>query len=111
MDRVRVKFPFRIHTIQTDNGHEFQALFHWHCEDLGIRHVYIKKASPHLNGKVERSHLTDQREFYQLIEYTHDIDILKKLEEWENFYNYHRPNAALKGKTPYEVLREKLTAT
>lgn len=58
---------------------------------------------------MERSHLTDQREFYQLIEYTDDIDILKKLEEWENFYNYHRPNAALKGKTPYEVLREKLT--
>lgn len=111
VDRIRSKFPFRIHTIQTDNGHEFQALFHWHCEDLGINHVYIKKASPHLNGKVERSHLTDQREFYQLVEYTDDIDILKKLEEWEVFYNCHRPNAALKGKTPYEVLREKLTLT
>jgi len=111
VDRVRQKFPFRIHTIQTDNGHEFQALFHWHCEDLGIRHVYIKKASPHLNGKVERSHLTDKQEFYQLIEYTDDIDIRKKLQEWEAFYNCHRPNAALKGKTPYEVLKEKLTAT
>ena len=46
------RFPFRIHTIQTDNGHEFQSHFHWHCEDLGIRHVYIKPRSPHLNGKV-----------------------------------------------------------
>jgi len=82
-------------------------LFHWHCEDLGIRHVYIKKASPHLNAKVERLHLTDQRKFYQLIEYTDDIDILKKLEEWENFYNYHRPNAALKGKTPNVLCLEK----
>lgn len=54
VDYVVSKFPFRIHTIQTDNGHEFQALFHWHCEDLGMRHVYIRKASPHLNGKVER---------------------------------------------------------
>jgi transposase InsO family protein len=108
VDRVREKFPFRIHTIQTDNGHEFQAMFHWHCEDLGIRHVYIKKASPHLNGKVERSHLTDQTEFYQLVEYVDDIDILKKLQEWETFYNIHRPNSALNGKTPYEVLKEKL---
>lgn len=91
VDHVRNKFPFRIHTIQTDNGHEFQALFHWHCEDLGIQHVYIKKASPHLNGKVERLHLTDQLEFYQLIEYTDNIDVKKKLEEWETFYNYHRP--------------------
>jgi len=53
--------------------------------------------------------LTDQTEFYQLIEYTGDIDIEKKLQEWETFYNCHRPNAALKGMTPYEVLREKLS--
>ena len=33
------KLPFRIHTIRTDNGHEFLAKFHWHLGDLGIRHV------------------------------------------------------------------------
>ena len=109
VDYVRERFPFRIHTIQTDNGHEFQAKFHWHCEDLGIRHVYIKPATPHLNGKVERSHLTDKTAFYQLIEYTDDIDIGKKLKEWEKFYNTHRPHASLGGKTPFEVLREKLS--
>jgi transposase len=27
------KFPFRIKTIRTDRGHEFQAKFHWHVED------------------------------------------------------------------------------
>lgn len=37
------KFPFRIHTVQTDNGHEFQAKFHWHCEDQGMTHVYISQ--------------------------------------------------------------------
>lgn len=37
------------------------------------------------------------------------IDIAKKLSEWEIFYNCHRPNAALKGKTPYEVLKERLS--
>ncbi len=79
VDYVLERFPFRVHTIQTDNGHEFQAKFHWHCEDLGIRHVYIKPGTPHLNGKVERSHSTDKTEFYQLIEYTDDIDIRKKL--------------------------------
>ena len=35
------KFPFRIREVRTDNGHEFQAQFHWHIEDLGIRHPYI----------------------------------------------------------------------
>jgi len=99
----------RIHTVQTDNGHEFQSQFHWHCEDLGIKHVYIKPRSHHLNGKVERSHGTDQQEFYQLINFTDDIDICKKLEEWEKFYNCHRPHSALKGKIPFEVLKEKLS--
>ncbi len=58
---------------------------------------------------MERSHLTDKTESYQLIEYTDDIDIAQKLSEWETFYNCHRPNTALKGKTPYEVLKEKLS--
>ncbi|MBI1802900.1 MAG: IS481 family transposase [Ignavibacteriae bacterium] len=99
------KFPFRIHTIRTDHGHEFQAQFHWHVEDKGIRHVYIKPRTPQLNGKVERSHRSDQEEFYQLLTYKDDVDLNKKLEEWKRFYNFDRPHGAFNGKTPYEVLR------
>ena len=70
VDYVVEKFPFRIQTIRTDNGHEFQWQFHWHLEkELGVNHVYIKPRSPNLNGKVERSHGTDEREFYQLLTY------------------------------------------
>ena len=42
IDYVIEKFPFRIGTVRTDRGHEFQARFHWHVEDQGIQHVYIK---------------------------------------------------------------------
>ncbi|WP_312193841.1 IS481 family transposase [Empedobacter sp.] len=102
------KFPFIINTIQTDNGHEFQSKFHWHVQDLGMRHRFIKVGTPQLNGKVERSHLTDKKEFYQLLNYTDDVDLNKKLEEWENFYNFKRPHGSFKGKTPYEILKSKL---
>ncbi len=102
------KFPFRIKTIRTDNGHEFQAKFNWHVQGLGMEHVYIKPATPRLNGKVERSHLTDKREFYQLLDYRDDVDLHKKLADWEAFYNFHRPNFAHGGKTPYEMLKTKL---
>ena len=108
INHVIEKFPFRIHTIRTDNGHEFQAKFHWHVEDLGIRHVYIKPRSPRLNGKVERSHGTDEREFYQLLSYTDDVDLNAKPARWEEFYNFERPHSALEGKAPYEILQEKL---
>jgi transposase InsO family protein len=105
MDYVVERFPFRISTIRTDRGHEFQARFHWQVEDLGMRHVYIKPQTPQLNEKVERSHRTDQTEFYQLLTYTDDIDLNAKLKAWENFYNYDRPHLFLEGKTPYEVMK------
>jgi len=95
--------------VRTDRGHEFQALFHWHLADQGIRHVYIKGRTPQLNGKAERSHRTDQQEFYQLLGYTGDVDLTQRLAEWEAFYNHHRPHGAFAGKTPYEVLRGRLT--
>ena len=108
IDYVIEKFPFRIGTVRTDRGHEFQSRFHWHVEDQGITHVYIKPRTPQLNGKVERSHRTDRQEFYQLLTYTDDVDLKLKLEAWENFYNYDRPHISLDGKTPYEVMRSLL---
>ena len=93
-DVVR-RLPFRVHVIQTDNGAEFQSRFHWHLESLDIRHVYIRPRTPHLNGKVERSHRVDDQEFYQLLDrdgITDDIHLFNdKLREWEDYYNYHRP--------------------
>ena len=36
------------------------------------------------------------------------FNLNQKLAEWENFYNYQRPQGAFEEKTPYEALREKL---
>ena len=57
---------------------------------------------------MERSHGTNQREFYQLLSYEDDVDLDVKFVEWEDFYNYHRPHGGLGGKTPYERLVEKM---
>jgi transposase InsO family protein len=90
IDYVVEKFPFRVHTVRTDWGHEFQAQFHWPVEDKGMRHVYIKPRTPQLNGKVERSHRSEHEEFYQLLTYRDDVDLNAKLAAWEAFYNYDR---------------------
>ena len=86
LEYVVERFPFRISTVRTDRGHEFQARFHWH--------VYIKPQTPQLNGKVERSHRTDQTEFYQLLT---DMDFTAKQKVWETFYNYDRHHISLDG--------------
>ena len=67
-----------------------------------------KPASPNLNGKVERSHLTDKRELYQLLDYKGDVDLRFKLAQWEDYYNFIRPHSAHNGRTPYEQLKSKM---
>ena len=85
VDYVLEKLPFEVEAIQTDNGSEFQSSFHSHVLDRGIRHIYIKPATPRLNGKVERSHLIDAEEFYRgLLGVVIDSSELfnEKLQEW-----------------------------
>ena len=108
MDYIIAKFPFRVHTVRTENGHKFQAKFHWYLSDLWINYVYIRPCTPRLNRKVERSHGTDEREFYQPLTYKDDVDLNRKLTQWEEFYNVHRPHGSLNGHTPYEALRTRL---
>ena len=92
VDEVIRRLPFRVLLVQTDNGSEFQSNFHWHLEENDIRHVYIRPRTPHLNGKVERSHRVDEQEFYQLLDkdgITDDIRLFNdKLREWEDYDNY-----------------------
>ena len=47
----------------------------------------------------ERSHRTDPEEFYPLLDYGDDVDLNKKLAEWERFYNLTRPHGAFGGHT------------
>jgi Integrase core domain. len=110
LDYVLAKLPFRVERIQTDNGAEFQSAFHYHVLDRGIGHVYIRPATPRLNGKVERSHRIDAEEFYRMLDgvVIDDAGVFnERLREWENFYNFNRPHGGLGGQTPYERLRQK----
>ena len=67
-----------------------------YLEALDIRHVYIRPRTPHLNGKVERSHRVDDQEFYQLLDkdgITDDIHLFNaKLKEWEDSARRARSN-------------------
>jgi transposase InsO family protein len=109
-DYVLEKLPFQVQEIQTDNGPEFGSSFHYHLLDKGVGHRYIKPRTPRLNGKVERSHRIDAEEFYRLLDgaVIDDANVFNnKLQEWEDYYNFHRPHGGLGGQTPYERLRQK----
>jgi transposase InsO family protein len=112
---------------QTDHGTEFtlpeneqtiasyargetdEALFTKECRALGLTHRLIKVRTPQLNGKVERSHKTDEERFYSRFRFATDTALDHALKTvWMPEYNELRPHSALGGMTPMDFLRKKL---
>jgi transposase InsO family protein len=105
-DAVIEEMPFAIQRIQTDRGREFFATkFQERLLEWGIKFRPIKPASPHLNGKVERSQRTDLDEFYSTVDIKDPL-LPDLLAEWQHYYNWDRPHSSLDGKTPVERLTE-----
>ncbi len=112
IDKVIEEMPFSIQRIQTDRGTEFFAeKVQRKLMDYGIKFRPNKPASPHLNGKVERSQRTDKEEFYSTVNL--DLDELKyeTLPEWQHYYNWQRAHGSFKGKTPMDMVCEHLEQT
>jgi hypothetical protein len=86
---VQRAFPFPIRKVQSDNG---------------IRYRYIKPRHPQQNGKVERSHRTDQKKFWGRHRFDDFDRAVAALTAWEHHYNYDRFSLALHGQTPAEKL-------
>ena len=93
-------FPFKVKTIQTDNGFEFTNRLSWQAflknkktmfektlEELGIEYKVIKPHTPKQNGRVERSHRKDQERFYYKRVFYSLEDLRKQGKEWRKEYN------------------------
>lgn len=92
--------------VQTDNGPENQSEVVSYLNSLGINHQYTWIHTPDQNGCVERSHRTDNEEFYQLTE-TQDMtleELNQALEQWTEYYNTKRLHFSLNFATPEEYL-------
>lgn len=107
LERLVKAFPFKIKLIQTDNGPEFQSLFLDALKDHGISHQYTWIHTPDQNGCVERSHRTDEDEFYWQLELKELslAELNKRIIEWTDYYNQKRLHWALNWKTPEQFLR------
>jgi len=91
--------------IRSDNGSEMcSAEFqHW-AERRGIRLLFIQPGKPTQNAYVERFNRTVRHEWLD----AHLFDSIEHAQqtatEWLWRYNHERPNMALDGKTPKQVL-------
>ena len=92
--------PFRIQTIQTDNGLEYTYrcinsskinIFDEYCLKNKLERRYIPVATPRYNGVVERVHGIDEKEFYSRLNKNITVELLReKLKEYTHFYNNQR---------------------
>jgi len=113
--------PFRIRAIKTDNGSNFTNRYTGYlkssdpmnprlhplnilCRQLNIIHYLIDPGKPSQNGKVERSHRTDQEMFYDRNKVETLKDLERKIKSWNQEYN-NLEHCGLNGKTPNEMLQ------
>lgn len=97
------RLPFPIACLNSDNGNENNREMRELLQEENVFHFYSNIGTPTDNPRVERSHLTDEIEFYQRGGLRKDFGEQKEaLKEWEYFYNWKRPHQALGYLTPME---------
>lgn len=96
--------PFQIKAVKTDNGSCFTNrytgyqksadpfnpkihAFDLKCQKENIIHYLIDPGKPAQNGKVERSHRSDQESFYDQNTFTNLEELKYKLRLWNMYYN------------------------
>ena len=101
---ARERFPFAIACENTDNGFENNNDFSKELKKENTFHFYSNTSTPTDNPRVERSHLTDDFEFYSRGGNVADsLQRQKELtQKWEDFYNFKRRHQALAYLTPME---------
>ena len=121
LDELIEATPFRIRAIKTDNGSNFTNRYTGYlkssdpfnprlhdldllCQKYNIIHYLIDPGKPAQNGKVERSHRTDQEMFYERNIFKNLRDLKTKIKIWNIEYN-NLEHCGLDGKTPNEMLQ------
>jgi hypothetical protein len=101
--------PYKIKSVQTDNGLEFLGAFEAYLTKINIRHVFTYPRCPRINGVVERFNRSIQDEFIDSnLDYLSEAKLFsRKLADYLLFYNLVRVHKALGNITPIAYMLEK----
>jgi transposase InsO family protein len=104
---VMAELMFSLHSIHTDNGSEFKAVFDQAVTELGLTHLWGLPRKPKIQAHIERFNGIFQDEF---VSYHIEEAILNKQEfqasltNWLSWYNQERPHHSLGMMTPNQYL-------
>lgn len=99
---------YTVHTIQTDNGSEFELFFAKAVEEAHLKHLFSYPKHPKTNGYVERFNWTIQDEFLFDTEdfLLYPEEFKEKLTQWLVWYNQVRPHQSLNYLAPYQYYKK-----
>ena len=113
-------FPFKVHTILTDNGSQFTHTAHilrlkprsrhkfdLLCSKLGIKHKTTAPYTPQTNGQVERFNRTLKEATIQKYHYDDISQAVTHLDDFIIAYNVGKKLSALKRQTPMQFILNK----
>lgn len=120
LTKLTATAQFSIRAVKTDNGSSFTNRYTGYqksadplnprlhpfdlaCQRLNIIHYLIDPGKPAQNGKVERSHRTDQEMFYDRRRFKTVLGLKRAVKQWNRQYN-DLEHCALSGMTPNEAL-------
>src|SRR6187402_2908122 len=115
MRRVVATFPYRIHTVLTDNGVAFTrcAASKWDrmvhpfdrvCEEHGIKHKLTKPYHPWTNGQAERMNRTVKEATVKTFHYETLESLKAHLQAFLAAYNFAKHLKALRWRTPFQAV-------
>jgi transposase InsO family protein len=87
----------------TDHGTQFRRQFRSAMKDMGIIPVQARVRAPYLNGKLERAFRTFRIWWRLVLTGLTLRSIQRRVDDFEAWFNEHRPHGALGGLTPEEA--------
>ncbi|MDA1097926.1 MAG: IS481 family transposase [Proteobacteria bacterium] len=95
------RLGIKIERVMTDNGSCYRSkAFNKLCKAMAIRHIYTKPNTPKTNGKAERFIQSSLGEWAYALAFDTSEQRKAELPYWLHHYNWHRPHAGIKRKTP-----------
>ena len=114
MRGVVAAFPYRIHTVLTDNGVAFTRCaaskrdrmvhpFDRVCDEHGVKHKLTKPYHPWTNGQAERMNRTVKEATVKAFHYETLVSLEAHLRAFLSAYNFAKHLKALRWRTPFQA--------
>jgi len=115
---LKAHYHIQFEEIISDNGNEFgnrnykskmSHPFERLLIEMGVKHRYTQPYRPQTNGKIERFWKTLCEDLIIDTDFDSIEELKEELLQYMYYYNHERPNQAIGGKRPVEMLEQKST--